>query len=518
MMFLTARGIAEIPDDTMPLAQATFPYCHDPELRDGKSIIRSSGSIIASDWVTYVDERADDHDDDGDICSMAGSSPDRNMRAAFPKDASGVILSSVDDSKSNISFVQDNDDTTPPDIHRVTTPPNDPSSSSFLDHVSDILDQSLLSSDGDYRDVINRKIESWDADIKSSVRQLDVMHGIPRGLAFSMAKKCKTSHCLRLFLIDNNGSTSQGNELSDCLEQHIGLSNTMDVSSVFCLLNSPDHAEPYSISSLSAPLSVRSTTSTLTSSFIYDTTQHTLHDDVHQQMIQMIQRSRKMKKAATIPWSTILRDAGYRIESADALLHHHQQSIVVCIVTDEFIITDEIASELCLLQRLPAKLVIRLIGTTGRESHNMTTLRDTVNILGLSHMIRVLGDVESHQLLIRRFNPWVRYGAPLHRYQELGLHSRTVALLSEQSLHHYELREFLVLLFGRHVMLEAPDVQSEWPAFLRYIKFVNTTTPYMWLDMNELNRMYGQPESRSFLRTISELRSQSQYSATQVEL
>jgi hypothetical protein len=464
-----------------------------------------------------------------------------------------VDLATVRTTMSNVSCLGDDDDdndaadvnsasdVTPPIMNRSTTVVRDRSVTATINLavVSSILDKSFVNVAAPPPDGtadFHRMVEGWDVDIKTAVSNLNLMHGFPRGLAFNTARKSRTNLPLRLWLVDNNRATCQGDELPTCLDDHIQISETMEVSSVFCLLNSlQQQIGEFSISSLTehVPFSLLNSSAvsslTVPNSLVSGMMTKRIHDDSRQEMHQLIQHAARQKGPRIhIPWRSVLHDAGRQIESADAQLSFHQQAIVICIVCDVMDVTDDIASEMFLLQRLPITFIIRLVGTTGREAETILNLRHQLDRLGL-RSVRVIGDHRSHQILTRRTNPWLNCAIPLHRYQEMGLHSRTVSLLEERGLNHHELREFLVLLFGRHVMLEAPDAESEWPAFLRYIKFVNETankdwdgvskSTEPWLDIAQLDQTYKLPESRSIIQAVNVIREQARpYSATQVEL
>jgi hypothetical protein len=80
-------------------------------------------------------------------------------------------------------------------------------------------------------------------------------------------------------------------------------------------------------------------------------------------------------------------------------------------------------------------------------------------------------------------------------------HHRVFDILDERPLNKDELREFLVVLFGRKAMLHAPDIHSEWAKFASFLNLVNkaegqhwrTKTRHKehWIDMKRLNRVYG---------------------------
>lgn len=94
----------------------------------------------------------------------------------------------------------------------------------------------------------------------------------------------------------------------------------------------------------------------------------------------------------------------------------------------------------------------------------------------------------------------------------MGFHDNILDGLAERQLDRDELRELLVLLFGKKAMLSAPDVHSEWKEFYDFLNKLNRTegkhwkakTGRMesWIDMRKLKKEYGTSSTRGMLRGL----------------
>ena len=103
----------------------------------------------------------------------------------------------------------------------------------------------------------------------------------------------------------------------------------------------------------------------------------------------------------------------------------------------------------------------------------------------------------------------------------MGFHDPILDELAERPLDKDELRELLILLFGKKAMLSAPDVH-EWREFHGFLCKLNhtegkhwkATTGKMehWIDLRKLNRTYSDGSIRGFFGLFSSWRSGSRRS------
>jgi hypothetical protein len=149
------------------------------------------------------------------------------------------------------------------------------------------------------------------------------------------------------------------------------------------------------------------------------------------------------------------------------------EKVAVTIFTDRTFYSEqeddkEFVSVIRSLVKLGARVVIRL----------STSQRDVVSYyLYLKQTFSSLTIIYSYDFqkrLVHHFNPWLNYGAPLHRARELGFYfHRTVEFLGKRILNKDHLREFLVVFHGKKAMIRAPDIHSEWSDFYAFLTKIN---------------------------------------------
>jgi hypothetical protein len=115
--------------------------------------------------------------------------------------------------------------------------------------------------------------------------------------------------------------------------------------------------------------------------------------------------------------------------------------------------------------------------------------------------IHVVGDFLDHADRVFHHNPWLNYTLPLHRCREMGFNPRVFSKLDKSALDKDELREFLVILFGKNVMLQSPDLHWDWPDFYHFLTDKNnaegmhwrmaTRRMEQWIDMTTIQQTYG---------------------------
>jgi hypothetical protein len=128
--------------------------------------------------------------------------------------------------------------------------------------------------------------------------------------------------------------------------------------------------------------------------------------------------------------------------------------------------------------------------------------------------IVILYTFENQKKLVQKNNLWLNYGLPLHRTRELGyIFHRTIDLLSNRRLDKDELRAFFVAFYGTKVMIQAPDIHTEWADFFAYVSNMNRKEGKhrlglqrnnknrrdYWIDLKQLEKLYRE-KSIPFLR------------------
>jgi hypothetical protein len=86
--------------------------------------------------------------------------------------------------------------------------------------------------------------------------------------------------------------------------------------------------------------------------------------------------------------------------------------------------------------------------------------------------MEVIDDYFNEAKQVHDHNPWLNYATPLHRCREMGFSPREFDLLDERKLIKDELLVFVGLLFGRNMFQTAPDIHSDWKAFVEFLQSV----------------------------------------------
>ena len=83
----------------------------------------------------------------------------------------------------------------------------------------------------------------------------------------------------------------------------------------------------------------------------------------------------------------------------------------------------------------------------------------------------------------------------------MGYHNRVFSSMQTQQLDKDELRELLVILFGKKAMLAAPDIHTEWKQFYKFMSTLNdqegkhwnarTKKVESWIDLRKLDKAYN---------------------------
>ena len=112
----------------------------------------------------------------------------------------------------------------------------------------------------------------------------------------------------------------------------------------------------------------------------------------------------------------------------------------------------------------------------------------------------VLDDLAGEAAEIAGPNPWLIYGAPLHRLREFGSHQKVLDLIDERSLSGTEICKFIALIFGGEAD-ELPNPDIDFKAFETQLTGILERNPKTWcpirnrekewVSINKLRRRYG---------------------------
>jgi hypothetical protein len=182
-----------------------------------------------------------------------------------------------------------------------------------------------------------------------------------------------------------------------------------------------------------------------------------------------------------------LMEIAQRIPSFD---RWPSEKVAVTIITDRTFYSEqeddkEFVGVIRSLVKLGARVVIRLSTSQRDVVSYYKYLKQTFSPL------TILFSFEYQMRLVHHFNPWLNYGAPLHRARELGFSfHRTVEFLGKMILNVDHLREFFVTFHGKKAMVLAPDIHSQWSDFYAFLKKINQKEGKhrLGLDSNNKNR------------------------------
>jgi hypothetical protein len=281
-------------------------------------------------------------------------------------------------------------------------------------------------------------------------------------------------------------------ELQASVKYHAELAGCIKATTVFRMLNDPGaKVGPHEFS-------------------ICDT--NTSEKPIEQEVADAIRIVRQTDPNGVTPLTGHLEVIHQRVQQMESQLRSQGQKAVVVIATDG-LPSDEngdnngptsaaFVEAVKRLQRLPVWLVIRLC-TDMYAERNFYKGLDT----NPEYPIECIDDYLTEAKEIKRVNPWLNYGLPLHRCREMGYQHSLIDSLDERSFTRDEISEFLYLLFGAEAMEKAPDIHTDWKGFdeaLQQIvsnesKIWNPSTHQTepWINMKQLSRMYG--EHKGFL-------------------
>ena len=111
------------------------------------------------------------------------------------------------------------------------------------------------------------------------------------------------------------------------------------------------------------------------------------------------------------------------------------------------------------------------------------------------------GDYLSEAKKVQEHNSWFNYALCLHRSREMGYHHRIFIAMTTRQLDKDELRELLVVLFGKEEMLLAPAIHSQWKEFCVFVSDLDKTEPKnwnsqtgkqeSWIDMRKMDKAFS---------------------------
>ena len=92
----------------------------------------------------------------------------------------------------------------------------------------------------------------------------------------------------------------------------------------------------------------------------------------------------------------------------------------------------------------------------------------------------VLDDLEGEAAEVNEAQPWLTYGAPLHRLREWGTSNKLFDLLDERPLAQHELPGFASLILGEAACDGLPHPSLDWAGFLKALDKAQASAKPVW--------------------------------------
>ena len=113
----------------------------------------------------------------------------------------------------------------------------------------------------------------------------------------------------------------------------------------------------------------------------------------------------------------------------------------------------------------------------------------------------VLDDLSGEAAEVNEFQPWLTYGAPLHRLREWGTCVKLLDLLDERPISQSELQSFAALILGVGATDGLPHPVLDWNGFLKALDAAQKDVPDVWdparkrkrswFHIRKMRRAYG---------------------------
>lgn len=167
---------------------------------------------------------------------------------------------------------------------------------------------------------------------------------------------------------------------------------------------------------------------------------------------------------------------------------------VITIATDGLASDGDIAEAMRPLKDLPVSVVLRLCTSEERvvDFWNRVDAELELNM-------DVIDDIVGEAQEVRRLNPWLTYGEPLHRIREFGVNVKELDLLDETVLSTEQVRRVCHLIYGGNLS-DYPNMEADLEGFCEVLQNLNGVTPSCycfvrqalrpWVDVSLLRGKY----------------------------
>ncbi|KAG8460535.1 hypothetical protein KFE25_013185 [Diacronema lutheri] len=168
-----------------------------------------------------------------------------------------------------------------------------------------------------------------------------------------------------------------------------------------------------------------------------------------------------------------VRSVAEAIGAREAELRASGQRVAVVIVTDGLPSDGNLAKELEHFGKLPATVVVRLCCDDRAVVRFWNHLDHTLETVHLN----VLDDLHAEAHEVAEHNPFITYGAPLHRLREWGVHEKVVDVIDERPLAADEICTLCSVLFGQAAAKGLPAANVSADAFVDAVVALQRASP-----------------------------------------
>lgn len=189
-----------------------------------------------------------------------------------------------------------------------------------------------------------------------------------------------------------------------------------------------------------------------------------------------------------------------RVKQEEAMLRKQNQRCVVVIASDGAATDGDIAQAMKPLHDLPVWTVVRLCTDDDTVVKYWNAVDEELEM-----DMDVLDDLTGEAAEVCGGNPWLTYGAPLHRLREWGTQNKMFDLLDEKPLSGSEVRTMIGLLFGEGAIRDFPQPDLQWEAFQGRLGKLLEVQPTVydpirqrhcpWVCIKKLNKKFGKAGS-----------------------
>lgn len=213
---------------------------------------------------------------------------------------------------------------------------------------------------------------------------------------------------------------------------------------------------------------------------------------------QEIEAMRRLVATSPIgrtPLCEQIRSVIARVKQEEPTLRKLNQRCVVVIASDGAATDGDISKAMQPLHDLPVWTVVRLCTDDDKVVQYWNGVDEELEL-----DMDVLDDLTGEAAEVCGGNPWLTYGAPLHRLREWGTQNKIFDLLDEKSLSMPEMRNMIGLIFGESAIRDLPQPELQWENFLpRLVKLLEVQPMVYdpirqrhcpWVCPRKLNKKY----------------------------